>query len=135
MQFCVWLNSELQITLDILFTIRAQFAHGFVITCGHHALVVTKYKLRSSKRFHRGFTQTYDVEYMVLADVSHILVRTPNFTSDCKVCTINSQRYYKISHSNTLKKSHSSSLKYFWCTLRVKVLLNLKKFQKDSLIL
>jgi hypothetical protein len=103
-QFCIWLNPELQITLDILFTIRAQFAHGFVIICDHHALVVTKYKLHSSKRFHRGFTQTYDVEYMVLTDVSHILVRTPNFTLNFKVYTINSQSYYKISHYNMLKK-------------------------------
>ena len=90
MQFCVYLNPQLQVTLDILFAIRAQFAHGFVNTCGQHALVATKYKLRSSKRFHRGFTQTNDVEYTVLTDVSHILVTAPNFTSDRKVCAINS---------------------------------------------
>jgi hypothetical protein len=134
-QFCVWLNPQLRITLDILFTIRAQFAYGFVITCGHHAFFATKYKLHSSKRFHRGFTQTYDVECVVLTDVSHILVRTPNFTSDCKVHTVNSQIYCKISHFNTLKRPHSSMLKYFRFTLRVKGLLNLKEFQKDSLIL
>jgi len=110
-QFCVWLNPQLQITLDILFTFRAQFAHGFVRTCGHHALIATKYKVHSSKRFHRGFTQTYDVQYMVLTDVSHILVSTPNFTSVCKVCTIKLQSYYKIFHSKMfIKNSHSSTL-------------------------
>jgi hypothetical protein len=88
-QFCVWLNPRLQIAPDILFTNRAQFTHDSVITCGHHALVVTKYKLHSSNSFHRGLTQTYDVEYILLRDVSQIFVSTPNFTLDCKFCTIN----------------------------------------------
>jgi hypothetical protein len=133
-QFYVWLNPQPQITLDILFTIRAQFTHGFVITCGHHALVATKHKLHSSKRFHRVFTQTYDVEYMLLTDVSHILVRTPNFTSDYTVYAMKSQSYYKISHSNTLKNSPILYVKVFSVYSSCQAFIKLE-FRKDISIL
>jgi hypothetical protein len=104
-QFCVWLNPRLQIALDILFTNWAQFTHDFIITFGRHALVAAKYSLQSSKRYHRGFTETCDVEYSVLNNVSQILIRTPNLTSGCEVCTINWQSYFKSPIVIRYKKS------------------------------
>ena len=65
LQFYVRWNPRLQITPDILFTNRAQFTHDFVITCGHHALVAAKYNLHVSKSYHREFTQTYGLEYIL----------------------------------------------------------------------
>jgi hypothetical protein len=84
----------------------------------------TSYTVQS---VYRGLTPTYDVEYILLRDVSHILDSTSNFTLDCKFYTINWQSYYKIFHSITLK--------YFRCTLNFRDLLNLLEFREDSLIL